>query len=110
MGAFATWLAGFAKTAWIWLINYGIDFIQATFNELIDFIFTVMSIFPGCDGCGNSPHLPTTPTGQIFAMVIQTLNWIFPIQYMIAIVGYFVCGITAYIIIAPVARWLKLLT
>lgn len=105
MAAFAQWLIGFVKTAWIWLVNHGIDFCQVSMDALVDFIIEIVSLFPS----GAVVPVYSQGSGGLFSTFVQCLNWFFPIQYLVTMVGFLVTGMLAYVLIAPLARWLKML-
>ena len=105
MSAFAAWLAGFAKTFLSWLYNSGIDLIQGGIDGFFDFIVSVISLFP----TGNAmPSLPSVPTNGVWLIFVQVLNWFLPMAFIVSAVGFVVAGMLAYIVIMPLAKWLKL--
>lgn len=107
MSAFAQWLIGLCQSFLVWLYNHLIDLLQVCFDSFIDFIISVVSLFPA----GSSlPSLPSTPVGQVFDVFLQCLNWAFPVQFLCYMVTFTVSGMLAYVVIMPLARWLKLLT
>ncbi len=107
MSTFANWLIGFVKSALIWLYNMGIDFLQALSDGLVTFILVVVGLFP--EG-SPLPALSSAPASEITTVMLQTLNWLFPVSYLLTCVAWLSAGMLAYICIAPLARWLKLLT
>ena len=108
MGAFASWLMGFAKSFLAWGYNDIIDLLNGAISGLCAFIGALVALFPSASG--NSLVLPTAPGGAVFAMVITTLNWLFPMQYLLTVISFLTIGMVAYFGIAPVLRWFKVLT
>jgi hypothetical protein len=41
--------------------------------------------------------------------MLNVLNWCFPMQLFVTCLSFIVSGIAAYVVIAPLARWAKLL-
>lgn len=107
MADFATWLLSFIQTAIIWLINQLIDLLQILSDTLVDFIISIVTLFPE----GSSlPIMPSAPYGGVFDTMITCVNWLFPVSYSITCLTFVTASIISYIIIAPLARWAKLLT
>ncbi|MGB4600245.1 MAG: hypothetical protein WBI04_09795 [Trichlorobacter sp.] len=107
MSAFAQWLIGFADTFLAWLYNSAVSLLQIFSDTLVDFIISVVSLFP----VGSSmPQLPAAPTGGTFVVFLQTLNWLFPVFFMVQLITWVASGMLLYLVIAPLARWFKLLT
>ena len=107
MSAFSTWLISFVRNAITWFYNLFIDLIQHVSDGLATFCIFVVSLFPS----GSSlPALPPAPTGGAFTAFLSTLNWIFPISFMVSMAAWLALGMLAYVFIAPLARWAKLLT
>lgn len=108
MSAFAAWLMGFARTWLTWLYNNFVDFVNAGIEAFCSFILAVLSLFPA------GPTLPTAyngvPDATVLNVFLNTLNWLFPVQYFVALFGFVILAIIAYVVVAPLARWLKLLT
>ena len=104
---FTQWMIDFGKNFLTWFYNILIDFIQAIIDAVPSVITTIVSLFPAST---PFPNLVTTPTGQTFVAFMSTLNWIAPIGFFVTAAAFMAFAITAYWIIAPVARWFKLLT
>lgn len=108
MSAFATWLMGFAKSFLTWMYNHAIDLIQGGIDGFASFCLAVVSMFP------VGPPLPSSgtvqPLGPAWDMLLAALNWLFPIQFFVQCMGFASAAILAYVLIAPLARWAKLLT
>lgn len=107
MGAFATWLVGFFESVLVKMANYIIDLVQAVIDGVCAFALIVVSLFP------EGPTLPAAPVlgdGSLLPVILNALNWVFPIGYIVQITVFVAAGMLAYIVIAPLARWLKLLT
>ena len=107
MAGFATWLMGFAKTFLVWLYNHIIDLLQGALDGFCDFMLMVISLFPTGD---SLPVLPAAPSGTIWDALLTTMNWLFPVAFIVQSASLVVAAILAYIVIAPLARWLKLTT
>lgn len=107
MSAFASFISGFLLSLIIKMANLIIDVFQGGYDGLIDFAVSVVGLFP------TGPALPalmSTPTGQTFTVFLTTLNWVFPVSYMLSMVQWMAQGFILYLFIAPVARFFKLLT
>lgn len=108
MAAFATWLMGFAKAFLTWMYNHAIDLIQGAIDGFAAFCLAVVGLFPA------GPSLPVfgggQPVGPIWDTVLTALNWLFPIQFFVQCVSFSSAAILAYVLIAPLARWVKLLS
>lgn len=107
MANFASWLLNFARNFLTWLYNIGIDFLQALNDSLVTFIISVVSLFPSGSPVPDGPVKPVGDTVDIF---LNCLNWLFPLQYLMIVSGFIVAGMLSYVIIAPLARWAKLLS
>lgn len=107
MAAFANWLASLFESILAKGYNLLIDLLQGAFDGLMTAIVAFVSLFPSGSPL---PTGPATPTGSFFDQAINAINWVFPVGYMLSLVTFLVGGYLSYIIIAPLARWLKLLT
>jgi hypothetical protein len=107
MATFSQWLINLFRNALTWLYNTGIDLLQALFDGFIDFAVGIVTMFPA------SEPVPT-PTDNVYGPVLDffltALNWLFPVAYIVSVCAFLVSGMLAYFIIAPLARWAKLLT
>lgn len=107
MSAFAQWLSGFLFTFVEWIFNSFVDLLQLLSDSLADFAMSVISLFPS----GSlMPSLPSAPTGGTFLLFLQALNWLAPIGFFAQLISWASAGMLLYLVIAPLARWLKLLT
>lgn len=110
MGEFASWLMGFVSGALTWLYNFLIYLVQHLSDALVDLILFIVTLFP--QACiVPMPSVPSlsgsaTSVGVFF---LQALNWLFPVSYLITVVQWLTCGMMLFIMIAPLARWAKLL-
>lgn len=108
MAAFAAWLLGFSKSFLTWLYNHAIDLIQGAIDGFASFCLVVVGMFP------SGPSLPSSgiasPIGPAWDMLLSALNWLFPLQFFVQCMGFASAAILAYVVIAPLARWAKLLT
>ena len=107
MGAFASWLADFAKSFLTWLYNHGIDFAQSAIDTFVAFVLSCVGLFPAAPSPISNGAIPV---GPVFQMVITTINWLFPVAFLIVVIGSTVSAMLVYFGIAPVLRWLKVLT
>lgn len=108
MSAFAQWLSGMLNTVVEWFYNALIDLLQSFSDVLIDFILVVVSLFPQVNLM--TAGQPSSPSGEAMSIFLQTLNWIFPVSYLLDLVAFGSAAMLAYFFIAPLARWFKLLT
>lgn len=107
MSVFAQWLIGFSKSFIIWLANTFIDFFQAVIDGFCGFAVSILSLFPA----GSSvPTYGAAPSSSAWGEFINALNWFFPMQFFVSCIVFAVAGMVAYLVIAPLARWVKLLT
>jgi len=107
MSAFASWLLGLCQKFIIWLYNNGIDLIQALIDGFFGFVTTCVQLLP--DG-GALPGMPEQPSSTLFHTIFDTVAWVFPVGYACSLVTFVIAAYVAYWVIAPFARWLKLLT
>lgn len=109
ISALATYLGTLLRNSTTWFYNVLVDCAQVAFNHFIDFVIGVIALFPNVPlpstGIPAQPEASATYTSFFTAM-----NWLFPVSYVVLMVGFLVASILAYWIIAPLARWLKLLT
>lgn len=115
MSAFAQWLFGFVQTVLIWAYNLGIDFLQVLFDDFVDLLLWIVGNLPAA--C-QPPALPlpegtgavmASTGGSIMALLIQVFNWLLPLQFLQSMVVCFASAALAYVAIAPLARWAKVL-
>ncbi|MBT1074456.1 hypothetical protein [Geobacter grbiciae] len=104
---FAAFLSGLFRNGLTWLYNVLIDLLQSVFNGFCDFAVSVVSLFPSGSSVPDSPH---SVVGPVLDFFLTALNWLFPVSYVVTVVGFLVAGMLAYFVIAPLARWVKLLT
>lgn len=107
MTGLADFLITWGHSLLTWLYNVLVDLVNAAVSGFCDFILSVISLFPAGSVI---PHYGDAPTSAAYTMAIQVLNWIFPVAYIINSIGLLLGGFVAYWAIAPLARWLKLLT
>lgn len=105
MSAFAQWLIGFAQSFIIWLCNKVIDIVQLSMDTLVDFLISVVSLFPAGEAAPS-----VSGGGEFMGVFLTTINWIFPMGFLVDCVAWLCAGMILYVIIAPLARWAKLLT
>lgn len=107
MAALAQWLMGLLRSFLTWLYNHLISLLQAVFDSFIDFCIYVIGMFPQGD---PTPDPGSSPVGPVLDVMLDCLNWLFPVSYYVTLVAFLVSGMLAYVVIMPLARWLKLLT
>ena len=110
MGEFASWLMGFVSGALTWLYNYLIFLLQHLSDAVVDLIMLIVSMFP--QACiVPMPSVPSlaSSSASVAVFFLQALNWLFPLSYLITVVQWLTCGMLLFIVVAPLARWAKLL-
>lgn len=105
---FATWLGGYLDYCLeMWKVQM-LNLLQFLSDQILAFIQWILTLWP--EACRVSfPSVPDTPVGSIFSQVIAVLNWLFPISFFAQLSIWLACAMLAYLIIAPLARWAKLL-
>lgn len=102
-----SWLVGFAAVFLVAQTNAGVKIFQKIIDSLVTFTISVVSMFPA----GPSlPSIPSAPTDGVAVVFFQTLNWLFPIAYLVTCVQFITAGLLAYFVISPLARLVKLLS
>lgn len=108
VGDLAIWLEGFVKVALSWLYNNLIDLLQSILDGFFGFCLTVLNMFPA------GPIVPanslSVPSGSVWDVFLTALNWLLPIQFLSNCLVFVAAALVAYFVIAPLARWVKLLT
>lgn len=107
LDALMTAISGLLSKVMIWSYNVLISAIQALIDTLAAAAIAVIGLFPAEPTMPMAPTLTASTTWRTF---LNTLNWFFPIGYVADMVVFIIAGLVAYIVIAPVARWFKLLT
>lgn len=107
LSAFTSWLSAAVHIWLTWLANVGIDLLQVLFNGFFGLASTIVGLFPS----GPTITGPGSPdTNSVWSVMVTTLNWVFPVTTFLNLLAFIVAGYLAYFLIAPVARWLKLIT
>lgn len=106
LAALCSWLVTWGKTLAIWIINFLVDVVNAAIVALAAVITAIAGLLPVGTGL---PSMPSTPSDSLWGITIQTLNWLFPINLMISCFEFVGLSLIAYVAIAPLARWAKLL-
>ena len=107
MASFANWIANYFVGYIVKLYNIVIDAAQLIFDGLITLIIGIVSLFP------SGPSVPTGPSALTDSMggtILNAINWVFPFSYLVTLIGFMAAGYLAYVVIAPLARWVKLST
>lgn len=107
MSSFVKWLIDFGHNFLTWLHNVFISLFQSMFDGFIDFVISVVSLFPPSS---DVPAGPVVPVGHTLDLFLTALNWLFPVSYILTVSAFVVSGMLAYFVIAPLARWVKLTT
>jgi len=107
-----------------WLVNYGDTFLEKlkapiffVIQSLIDmipvFVTAVIELFsyacppPPLSMSASAAIGAAGITGSAF---IKTLNWLFPISFLVYYVHFIVCALTAYFTVMVIGRWTKIIT
>ncbi len=106
MSAFAAWLMGFAKSFLSWLYNDTIDGVQSAIDGFAAAAVNLISWVPA----GPSVPVFSSSLPPSWAVFVNALNWFFPFGYFVIVFTFCCAGMLAYIFVAPVLRWFKLLT
>lgn len=100
------WLLKWGKILAIWIANFVVDLLQSGIDAFAALIVFVAGLWPS----GPSlPSMPDTPSGAVWNITLVTLNWLFPVSYFVSMITFLVTAIIAYLVIAPLARWAKLM-
>lgn len=105
---FAEWLNQYLNYCFEMWKTEMIRLLQFISDQLLAFCQWILSLWP--EACGTLPSLPSTPAGAVFTKFIGVLNWLFPISFISQLAIFLALAMLAYLIIAPLARWAKLLT
>jgi hypothetical protein len=107
MAGLVTFLIGWASSLAVTCVNVLIDCANASIVLIVALITAVLALWP----VGSPlPSLPSSPTaGGIWVIFIQSLNWLFPLTFILGVFSFVTTSIIAYALIAPLARWVKLL-
>lgn len=84
-----------------------VGLLQLIIDLFVDFALYVVSLFPADPGLSSPGQ---SPFGPVMDIVFQTISWLFPVAYLSTLVGTIVSSVVLYFVIAPLARWVKLLT
>lgn len=84
-----------------------VGLLQLILDLFVDFALYVVSLFPSDPGLSSPGE---SPFGPVMDVVFQTISWLFPVPYLFTLVGTIVSSVVLYFVIAPLARWAKLLT
>jgi hypothetical protein len=94
--------------------NWFIDLLNVIITAIGPAAIRVIGLFPpnpclsvlaNCsDGAMSFVSSPTTTA------ILEMIAWVFPLAYLINLVGCIMFSVMCYFLIAPLARWFKLLT
>ena len=106
IAALTAWLSSFFVTVMEWLYNIVIDVLQVLLDGVCTVALHVVTLFPA------GPSVPSIggPSGSAASAVVGAIGWLLPVSYLLSVVTFVAGSIAAYFIIAPVARWFKLIT
>lgn len=107
MAAFASWLKAFFSSWFVSSANSIIDLCQAAFDGLVTIVIAIVALLPAGD---PFPEIPSTPTGTTLGYVLQALNWVFPVGYLITVSAFIVAGYLAYVAFSLIGRWTHITT
>lgn len=117
-------IAGLLSAFFIAIIPFFFDTAYNIMIDLLNFLIAalapaavaIIGIFPP-NPCGSLIAACTdvisalpTPEPTLLLQCLQTLAWLLPIQYLVNLVGCAMFTVMIYFTIAPIARWLKLIT
>lgn len=106
LAALCSWLLAWGKTLAVGIINFLVDCINAAIVAFVALITAIANLLPA----GSlMPSLPPVPESGAWAATLQTLNWLFPVGFIINCFAFITTALLAYVMIAPLARWAKLL-
>lgn len=96
-----------------YLFNIIIDLIQHVIDSLPTFMLSVVQLFTYY--CPPPPFMTqgsisSGASGSIMSIMLQTLNWIFPMSFVIGYIQFMICAIIAYFMYCVIMRWLKITT
>lgn len=103
--SFAQWLTGYVTVFIVYLYNNAINVLQYLSDSVADFLVSIASLFPS--GSAVPSYIPTS--GSLFDIFCDALNWLFPIDFFVTGVTWLSAGMVLYLVVAPLARWAKLL-
>ncbi len=80
-------------------------------NVLIKFLNKIIQAlgFVGKNTVGRLPESPFSIIENIEIPFLSSLNWIFPINFFIVVLSYWVLAIGIYYILAVILRWVKII-
>ena len=107
LSTFTSWLDAFMHSMWVTAYNNIVDLLQFLFDGVVAFITSLVALFPAGTPV---PELDSMPINTTMTALLGALNWLFPISFLVLVSGFITAGIISYLLIAPVARWAKLLT
>lgn len=95
--------------------NLLIDLLNTLISVLGPAAVAVIGIFPA-NPCGSliascsdiAQEIPADPA--LLMKILHTIAWLMPMQFLANLVGCVLLSVMAFFTIAPVARYLKLLT
>lgn len=102
-----TWLQSFFIRLLEHLYNICVDIGQAVIDGLCTAAIYIVGLFPEGSPVPVSDSVPVSDTAS---QVIVCISWVFPVSYLFSLVVFCVAAVTAYFVIAPLARWFKLLS
>lgn len=114
LAALVSWLLGWGVTLLTKLYNVFIHLLQYLIDCVPEFIKAVLELFSyACP----PPPLPNGTDSVVGAMgaatwshFIMTLNWLFPMQFLVYYVHMLICAMTAYLTLMVIGRWFKVTT
>lgn len=108
-----------------WLLQWGNLLLSKFYNLIIDclqylidcvpvFITAVLQLFSFACPPPPMPLIDTEAIGIVgkatLYILLESLNWLMPMQFFYYYVHFLVCAITAYLTVMVVFRWFKIVT
>lgn len=78
------WLTNFGRYLLELLYNVSIDLVQSVIDGLSAAALLVVGLFPQGDSVPSPGSLPISETASL---IIQCLNWVFPLAYLSSLVA-----------------------
>jgi len=108
LAALTSWLIQWATYLGITCLNLLVDCANAAIIALVTLVRSVVSLLP------SGPSLPIpnqSPAAgaDVWVVLLKSLNWFFPVGFVVSSFEFVVASLLAYVVIAPLARWVKLL-
>jgi hypothetical protein len=107
LSGITSWLLSWGQLLLDKLKNIFIEIIQIIIDSIADLILYVIGLFPVAP---PDASMYAAPVSSVMSTAVQVVCWVLPVSYLLTLITFLVAGITSYFIIAPLARWAKLLS